>query len=66
MIEGVEKYPKANQSVLQKAKYESKKFECTKQNPKILKHLKDKKISKFLINLQKILLSKGLAAVLEA
>ena len=33
MIEGVEKqYPKANQSVLQKAKYESKKFECTKQN----------------------------------
>ena len=33
MINGVEKqYPKANQSVLQKAKYESKKFECTKQN----------------------------------
>jgi len=33
MIEGVEKqYPKANQSVLQKAKYESKKFECRKQN----------------------------------
>jgi len=33
MIEGVEKqYPKANQSVLQKAKYESKKFECTKKN----------------------------------
>ena len=33
MIEGVEKqYPKANQSVIQKAKYESKKFECTKQN----------------------------------
>ena len=32
MIKGVEKqYPKANQSVLQKAKYESKKFECTKQ-----------------------------------
>jgi len=32
MIMGVEKqYPKANQSVLQKAKYESKKFECTKQ-----------------------------------
>jgi tol-pal system protein YbgF len=32
MIEGVEKqYPKANQSVLQKAKYESKKFECAKQ-----------------------------------
>ena len=31
MIEGVEKqYPKANQSVLQKAKYESKKFECKK------------------------------------
>jgi len=31
MIEGVEKqYPKANQSVLQKAKYESKKFECAK------------------------------------
>ena len=33
MIEGVSKqYPKANQSVLQKAKYESKKFECSKQN----------------------------------
>jgi tol-pal system protein YbgF len=32
MIEGVKKqYPKANQSVLQKAKYESKKFECKKQ-----------------------------------
>jgi len=32
MIGGVEKqYPKANQSVLQKAKYESKKFECAKQ-----------------------------------
>ena len=32
MIEGVSKqYPKANQSVLQKAKYESKKFECAKQ-----------------------------------
>ena len=33
MITGVEKqYPKANQSVIQKAKYESKKFECSKQN----------------------------------
>ena len=33
MIESIEKqYPKANQSVLQKAKYESKKFECKKQN----------------------------------
>ena len=33
MIEGVKKeYPKANQSVLQKAKYESRKFECSKQN----------------------------------
>ena len=33
MIEGVAKeYPKANQSVLQKAKYESKKFECSKNN----------------------------------
>ena len=32
MIDAVEKqYPKANQSVLQKAKYESKKFECKKQ-----------------------------------
>ena len=32
MINGVEKqYPKANQSVIQKAKYESQKFEC-KQN----------------------------------
>tara|TARA_B100000787_G_scaffold19393_1_gene13414 strand:+ start:177 stop:1160 length:984 start_codon:yes stop_codon:yes gene_type:complete len=33
MIKAIEKqYPKANQSVLQKAKYESKKFECKKQN----------------------------------
>ena len=33
MITGVKKqYPKANQSVLQKAKYESKKFECKKKN----------------------------------
>ena len=32
MINGVEKqYPKAKQSVIQKAKYESKKFECNKQ-----------------------------------
>ena len=33
MINGVEKqYPKASQSVIQKAKYESQKFECSKQN----------------------------------
>ena len=33
MIIGVKKqYPKANQSVLQKAKYEEKKFECKKEN----------------------------------
>ena len=33
MIIGVEKqYPEANQSVIQKAKYESQKFECRKQN----------------------------------
>jgi len=33
MINGVEKqYPDANQSVIQKAKYESKKFECNNQN----------------------------------
>ena len=33
MIDGVKKqYPKAKQSILQKAKYESKKFECKKQN----------------------------------
>jgi len=33
MIEGVEKqYPKANQSVIQKAKYESQKFECSNKN----------------------------------
>ncbi len=33
MINGVQKqYPKANQSVLQKAKYEEKKFECKKEN----------------------------------
>ena len=33
MIKGVKKeYPKAKQSVLQKAKYEEKKFECNKEN----------------------------------
>ncbi len=33
MINGVEKqYPDANQSVIQKAKYESQKFECNNQN----------------------------------
>ena len=33
MINGVEKqYPEASQSVIQKAKYESQKFECAKQN----------------------------------
>jgi len=33
MINGVElQYPNANQSVIQKAKYESKKFECKKQD----------------------------------
>ena len=33
MINGVElQYPSANQSVIQKAKYESKKFECIKQD----------------------------------
>ena len=33
MINGVElQYPDANQSVIQKAKYESKKFECTKKD----------------------------------
>ncbi|WP_440937895.1 tol-pal system protein YbgF [Candidatus Pelagibacter sp.] len=33
MINGVEEqYPEANQSVIQKAKYESKKFECSKQD----------------------------------
>ena len=33
MINGVElQYPSANQSIIQKARYESKKFECTKQD----------------------------------
>ena len=33
MIAGVKKqYPNATQSVLQKAKYEEKKFECKKEN----------------------------------
>jgi tol-pal system protein YbgF len=33
MINGVElQYPKANQSVILKAKYESKKFECIKED----------------------------------
>ena len=38
-------YPKANQSVLQKAKYEEKKFECKKENHNsILKSFKKKNI----------------------
>ena len=38
MINGVQKqYPKAKQSVIQKAKYESQKFECNNKIPKILK-----------------------------
>ena len=38
MISGVEKqYPDANQSIIQKAKYESQKFECNKKIPKIYK-----------------------------
>ena len=33
MINGVEQqYPEAKQSVIQKAKYESQKFECKNQN----------------------------------
>ena len=33
MINGVEnQYPEAKESVIQKAKYESQKFECNKQN----------------------------------
>ena len=33
MILGVEKqYPEANQSVLQKAKYEEKKYQCKQEN----------------------------------
>ena len=33
MINGIKKrYPKANQSIIQRAKYESKKFECIKQD----------------------------------
>ena len=33
MINGVEKqHPEANQSVIQKAKYESQKIECSNQN----------------------------------
>ena len=33
MIVGVkEQYPKANQSILQKAEYEKKKFSCEKQS----------------------------------
>ena len=37
MINGVEKqYPNANQSVIQKAKYESQKFECKNQNSYVI------------------------------
>ena len=49
MITGVKKqYPKAKQSVLQKAKYEEKKFECKKEEVHnlILKYLNNKKILK--------------------
>ena len=58
MINGVEKqYPKANQSVIQKAKYESQKFECNNKIPKILKDkLKNKKIKKFIKNLKNLLI----------
>ena len=49
MINGVaEQYPKASQSVIQKAKYESQKFECNKENHKILfEKLKIKKVYQF-------------------
>ena len=48
MITGVKKqYPKAKQSVLQKAKYEEKSLSVKKKNHNlILKHLNDKKILK--------------------
>ena len=47
MINGVElQYPNANQSVLQKAKYESKKFECIKTHKDFNQKIKDKKKSK--------------------
>ena len=45
MINGVElQYPKANQSVIQKAKYESKNLNASKKTHKfLLDKLKDKK-----------------------
>ena len=61
MINGVEKqYPKANQSVIQKAKYESQNLNVTKI-PKILKEkLSNKRIIKLYIILKKILILKML------
>ena len=48
MINGVElQYPNANQSVIQKAKYESKKFECIKQDSWVLLNRKGNKLLKF-------------------
>ena len=41
-------YPEASQSILQKAKYEEKKFECKKIIPKILDFKKSLKIKGFL------------------
>ena len=37
--------PKANQSVIQKAKYESQKFECKSKFLNLLKNYKNKKIN---------------------
>ena len=56
MINGVEKqYPKANQSVIQKAKYESKKFECTSKTHKFLiDKLKDKRTLQIYKKFEKI------------
>ena len=57
MITSLEKeYPKASQSILQKAKYEEKKFECKKDNSSNLildKYLKNKKIFKIYKDFEK-------------
>ena len=65
MITGVKKqYPKANQSVLQKAKYEEKSLNAKKKIPKlIIKYLNNKEFLKIFNEFKKSLNSKNKYAV---
>ena len=54
MILGIkDQYPKANQSVIQKAEYEKKKFNCEKKVKKKIKTIKNLKLKNFIKNLKK-------------